>query len=113
MKRYVEILLIFSVVFYWVSTANILNPIAISLMAILLYQLWSQNKTTGMILGSIYLLLNLYLILALMSEFSEFPSGDIEGLKMLLIGMSFIGVNIFLSICLLRKSVVRSIRVVE
>ena len=67
-----EIYLVLATLFYWVLTANFFNPFAIVLLVILLYQLIFRKFATGIIIASIFILLNLYMIFALLSDLSEF-----------------------------------------
>ena len=64
-KWYPELFLIASVIIYWVLTAMLVNPVAISLIVLLVAQLRFKNKTFGIILSFIFMLLSAYMMLAL------------------------------------------------
>ena len=46
-KWYPELFLIISVIVYWALTATLVNPVAISLLVLLVAQLRFKNKTFG------------------------------------------------------------------
>lgn len=106
-----EYLLIAAVLFYWMSTAVILNPVAIILLTGLLLQIIFKNRITGIIIPSILLLLSAYLLLALFSEFKEFPSFNAEAQVFLFIGLGFLlGTITLSSIMLYRYLTINSIK---
>ena len=53
-----ELFLIASVLYYWVLTSNLLNPFAIGLLAILIYQLISEKSTLGIIISALLYVLH-------------------------------------------------------
>lgn len=85
-----ELLLLVVVLFYWISTSNLFNPLAIGLFTSLLLQYIFQNRIVGILLASILIFLSLYLILALLSELKEFQTFNWEAQKLLFVGLSFI-----------------------
>lgn len=92
-----EIYLVISALFYWFST-TFYNPIAFVIISIFLFQLLSKNKITGLIIAFIFVSINLYLTFALFSELSEFKTHNDEWLTMLLVGSTYISLNIILGI---------------
>jgi hypothetical protein len=100
-----EIYLILASIFYWVSTANILNPIAIALLFILVFQVIFKLNFTGVILAITFLILNVYMCFALTSELHEFTSPTENYWKMLIVGTLFFGVNLTMSILMFGKYV--------
>lgn len=84
-----EFLLVLAVLFYWVSTANLLNPFAIVLLLALIGQMIFKNKVVGLIIPSFLILASLFLLLALMSEFNEFPTFSYEAKRLLFVGLTF------------------------
>ena len=89
-----EIYLVLATLYYWFLTSNFLNPFAIALLCTLTYQLIVKNAISGVIIASIFIVLNLYMVLALISELSEFPAPNNEWLQMLVVGSVFLGLNI-------------------
>lgn len=89
-----EIYLLIATIYYWTLTANLFNPIAIALIVILIFQLTSKNSISGLIISSLFIALNLYLVLALISELSEFTTHTQNYKNLLLFGSLFIGINI-------------------
>lgn len=89
-----EVYFLLSIVFYWYSTGLLLNVIAIGLMTILVYQLITRKKVTGMIISILFLLLSFFLILALFSELSEFNEFNDDAKTMALVGFSYLFLNL-------------------
>ncbi|MCA0153320.1 hypothetical protein [Winogradskyella vincentii] len=98
-----EIYLVLATLYYWVLTANFFNPFAIVLLTILLYQLIFRKFATGIIIASIFILLNLYMIFALLSELSEFTEPNENYNNLLFIGSLFIALNLLAGIFMFWK----------
>ena len=96
-----EIYLLLSVAYYWTLTASKFNPIAITLIIILLFQIIVRGKVLGLIISTIFILLNGYMILALISELSEFSEFNLEAQKLALYGFTYLGVNIIVGYIML------------
>ncbi|WP_282135044.1 hypothetical protein [Seonamhaeicola maritimus] len=96
-----EYFLLASVILYWWQTI-ILNPIAIVLTSILILQIIYKNRIIGLIIPSILTLASMYMILALISEVSEFPTFNQDAQTMLFVGLqvflSIIGISVFMFI---------------
>lgn len=84
-----EYLLIAAVIFYWTSAGLIINPIAIVLIAGLVLQIIYKNQIVGIIIPCFLILICLYMLLALMSEFNEFPTFNTEAKTLLFVGLSY------------------------
>jgi hypothetical protein len=84
-----EYLLITAVVFYWGSAGRVINPIAIVLIIGLILQIIFKNRIVGIIIPSLLILTSFYMLLALMSEFNEFPTFNAEAKKLLFWGLSY------------------------
>ena len=91
-----EILLLIAVLFYWNETSILLNPIAILLLLLISFSIFTKNKLVKILTSVIFSLLSLYMIFAVISEYREFDIGSSEGTKLLVIG-SLIFVTTFLS----------------
>ena len=92
-----EYLLIIAVAFYWISTANLFNPFAITLIIGLILQIKFENKVIGITIPVLLILGSAFLILALFSELNEFPTFNEEARKLLIIGLSYFIVTIIVS----------------
>lgn len=68
---------------------NVINPFALAIFLILLFQIIFQNKFIGMFLATITTLFSLYMVLAVISEFREFPTVTTEAMQLLLFGLLF------------------------
>lgn len=100
-----EIYLILATLFYWISTATLLNPIAFVLLILVVSQLIFNKKGMGVFVSCILIVINLYLFLALFSELREFSSFTSSAQKLLFIGGGFLTLNILMAIKLLLKHV--------
>lgn len=98
-----ELYLLASALFYWVSTSTLLNPFAIFLVLVLSSLFIWKSKTLGVVVGLLFLILSLYMILALMSELSEFSTFNSDAKAMLGIGAAWLGLNIILASMMLAK----------
>ena len=91
-------LMLMFVLFYWYSS-TLLNPIAIIFTVVIVFLLITKNQITGIILGAIILLANLYLVLAYLSDIIN-QKADF---KFIVFGASFIGVGVLISVWLIVK----------
>jgi hypothetical protein len=104
LKKWIpETYLIASVIYYWIMTGTLLNPFAIVLLTFLIMLIVLKNRTFGMVLSILFLVLNLYMVLALISELNEFPAFNKDAQILLLVGSIYLGVNILLSVFMLLK----------
>ena len=74
-----------------------INPIAIGLIVILILQIIYKNKIAGIVIAGFFIVINVYMLLALISEFSEFPTLNADALQLLLGGLLLIVLNLFVS----------------
>ncbi|PVW13503.1 hypothetical protein DDV96_12650 [Marixanthomonas spongiae] len=100
-----ELYLVLATLLYWVSTATLLNPVAFVLLILLTSQLVFNKKGLGLFLGSVLVLLNLYLFLALFSDIVASPSFTISVQKFLLVGGIFLVLNLIMAVKLLLKHI--------
>jgi threonine/homoserine/homoserine lactone efflux protein len=98
-----ELFLIASVIYYWVLTSNLLNPYAIGLLAILIYQLISKKSTLGIIISGIVICLTLFMVLALISELSEFDAATENFNNLLIFGSLYLGLTLIMAGLMLHK----------
>ena len=79
------------------------NPFAISLIMILLVQFFLKKRALGIAISCLIILINFYLVLALLSEFREFPTFNSDA-KMLIIGGGlYLGLNLTMATIMLFK----------
>ena len=103
-KWYPELFLITSVIIYWVLTAMLVNPVAISLIVLLVAQLRFKNKTFGIILSFIFMLLSAYMMLAIFSDIIHLDFFYPRGLLMLCFGSLYFGGTAYFAFILLKKN---------
>lgn len=97
-NKYPEFFLIPAILFYWMSAAIVYNPFAIGLLSFLLAIHLFSLKIVGRIFSVVFIILNLYMILAMLSELSEFPVFNMKAFYLLSVGSFFIGYNIFFGV---------------
>lgn len=103
-KTYIpEIYFFFSIIYYWTLTSNTFNWVAISLLLLLAFLMYSKNRITGILLGSIINLVNVYMLFALASELSEFKIFNSDAKKLLIFGLLYLGLNLIFGTWLLVK----------
>lgn len=100
-----EILLICGVVFYWGSTSLFLNPIAISLIAFLIFQMIYKNKFLGTLLSLIIIALSLFMFLALFSEVLEVMEANQSPWELIIVGSLLFGLTSVLGFGMLLKNI--------
>ncbi|MEG0916458.1 MAG: hypothetical protein RSF68_05560 [Myroides sp.] len=108
LSNLVEYLLIIAVLFYWHGTSNLLNPVAIGLLAVLIFQIIFKNKVVGVLIPCVLMLLSMYMILALVSEVNEFESFNRDAQSLLFIGLAYFLGTIIISFLMIWKYLVKS-----
>ncbi len=108
LSNLVEYLLIIAVLFYWHGTSNLLNPIAIGLLVVLIFQIILKNNVIGVLIPCVLILLSMYMILALLSEVNEFESFNSDAQRLLFIGLDYFLGTIMVSFLMIWKYLVRS-----
>ena len=98
-----ELYLILAVIYYWTLTSLILNPIAIVLLVVLVFQIFTEKKILGIIIANIFILLNCYMVLALLSELSEFSEFNDKAKELAIVGFLYLGFNIIVGSIMLIK----------
>lgn len=104
----IEYLLIIAVLFYWHGTSNLLNPFAIGLLAVLIFQIIFKNKVVGVLISCVLILLSMYMILALFAEVNEFQSFNSDAQRLLFIGLAYFLGTITVSFLMIWKYLVKS-----
>ena len=100
-----ELYLIIGTLYYWSLTANLFNWFAIGILALLVTLLLTKNKVLGIVLGGLFILVNLFLVLALLSEFSEFETFNSAAQQLIFVGSLFLGLNLLFSFLLVLKNI--------
>ncbi|ARV09978.1 hypothetical protein BTO05_10140 [Winogradskyella sp. PC-19] len=89
-----ELYLLAATIYYWTLAGLVINPYAIILMSILTFQIISKKTISGLLISSLFVIINLYLVMALISELSEFTEANSNFYKLLIVGSLFLGFNI-------------------
>ena len=98
-----EYLLVAAVLFYWMSAGLVVNYIAIGLITALVLQMIFKNKVVGIAIPLLLILTCLYMLLALISEFSEFPSFNSEAKTLLFVGLGYFLTTMLVSVIMIYK----------
>ena len=95
--KFPEYYLIVLVILGGYTPPFVFNPIFIGLAAILILQIVFKNKISGLLIASIFLLTNLYMLGALISEFNEFHEFNNSAKQLLFVGLSLWSLNMLSS----------------
>lgn len=98
-----EYYLIVLVILAGYSPPLYINPIFIGIAGILIIQIIFKNRISGILLGILFFLVNLYFIGALLSEFNEFIEFNNSAKELLFVGLTIWIVNITLSLTMISK----------
>jgi hypothetical protein len=92
---------------FWIkdnySANGSINYFAIAIVAIMIFQLLFQNRIVGFAVGGILAMFSLYMVLAVRSEYNDFPSGSAEGIKFLIMGESLFLLSALSAIAMICK----------
>lgn len=80
-----------------------LNPFAIGLAVVLTLQIIFKSKTFGLIIASLFLIANLFMLIALTTGLKEFPAFNPNAKQLLFGGLALFGFNLFVSGVMLVK----------
>lgn len=100
-----EYILMAAVLFYWFSSSNLTNPVAIGLLFVLVLQSFWKNRFLGILISAILALTSCYMLLALFSELQEFPSFNADAQQLLFVGLTFLCTTLFTSGLLIVKTI--------
>ena len=78
-------------------------PFAVILIVIFTLQLIFKNETSGLVTASLFAVGNLYFILAMLSELSEFKTFNDGAAKLLLVGLPLFVFNMIIAIGMIYK----------
>ncbi|WP_179334445.1 hypothetical protein [Winogradskyella costae] len=92
-----ELFLICSIIYYWTLTSNLFNPIAIALLAIHMYQIFSKKMILGLLISTVVIILSLFMVLALVSELAKFSVVNQSYYNLLLFGSLYLGLTLLLA----------------
>jgi len=93
--------LLLSIGYYWMETGVLFNPLAIALLVIIGLHLFVAKGLWKHLFPSLFILINLFMFLALFSEFSEFESLTSDALILLSVGTLYLGLNIVSAVVIL------------
>lgn len=77
-------------------------------IGLLIKQLFRKSGWIGFVLGSLFSIISFFFLLAMLSEFNEFPQKTApNALKLIIVGGIFIGTSLFLSVSMWIKGIHR------
>lgn len=80
-----------------------LSSISLWIVFVIVLQLIFKNKISGLILASIFLVINIFMLGAVLSEFKEFTEFNSDALQLLLGGLSIWCLNIYFAVSMFYK----------
>ncbi|MBX2877562.1 MAG: hypothetical protein KTR30_35920 [Saprospiraceae bacterium] len=95
--------LLLEAIFYW-EFSNAHNLVAVGLIMLLLFHLFTENKYLGIAIGVLFFVFNVYMIFALLAEYHQFPNGDPAGTGLLIVGFLAFFSSLLMSILLVYNS---------
>jgi len=98
-----EIYFMSNVLFYWIMERNLTNPLAIIIAVLFILLLVWKNRIYGICLASVLIVINLYFVMALLSEFSEFPSFTDNARNLIVFGSLYLGMNLSMATIMVIK----------
>src|SRR5688572_28184669 len=96
-----EYFIVLSIIYYWYLTAIWYNFIAAGLLCLFVLQLLRPRRMLGFYISFVFLILNLYMVLALVSELGKSPSSEEGTTRLLVFGCTYLGLNILMSVLML------------
>lgn len=95
MKKYLFILpevILLGLASFWLLenliASSYFNPFAFALLIVLLLQLVFKNKYVGFFMATLIALFSMYMVLAVFSEFRDFPTVTTEAMQLLAVGLT-------------------------
>ncbi|WP_299212316.1 hypothetical protein [uncultured Dokdonia sp.] len=79
------------------------NPIFIGILGMLILLMIFKNKIVGIVLGSLFLLINLYMLGALISELSEFTVFNTAAKNLVFVGFTLWSLNMLAAVTMIYK----------
>jgi hypothetical protein len=87
-----------------------MNPVFIGIIVLLILQIIFKNKFSGILLGVLFVFLNLFFLGALLSEFNEFTEFTNSAKKLLFVGLAIWIVSMILSFTMIYKYSINSFK---
>lgn len=77
------------------------NPVAIVLAFLILLQIIFRNPESGIIIAVLFIMANVYMLFAMISEFNEFPTFELGAKQLLLTGIPLFILNVAMSVLMI------------
>jgi len=79
------------------------NPIFIGIVGIVIFQIIFKNRISGLTLGILFFLINLYFLGAVISEFNEFTEFNSKAKQLIYVGSGIYTLNLFFVLIMIYK----------
>lgn len=103
LSRYPECFLLAVVVLSTYTPPFTINSLGILLIVVFAFQLFFKPRVTGIIIGILFFLFNVYLVFALLDEVADFATFGSKAFQLVLVGSAVITLNLTFSLLMLRK----------
>ena len=107
LNAYPEYYLIILILLTGYKQSFSINTFTAALAMVIILQIIFRSSITGILIAFIFILINLYMLLALISEFREMPAFNFSAQQLLFVGLSLILFNLFTSGVMIRKYIMR------
>ena len=97
-SRIPEIYIVLAIFFYWYSTALLFNLVAILLLVLFVIHFILKNNTMGLFIGSLFVILSLFMFLALFSDIVKVDQFTEENMKFIFLTSAYLGMNLLMSV---------------
>lgn len=88
---------------------GIINIAILFFILVLLLQLVFQKRVIGLLLGSVFGLISLSMMFAVLSEFYEFKTLSAEAFQLLAFGLGIFGVSFLMGFAMIYKSAIKKV----
>jgi hypothetical protein len=105
--------IILYIAYYWLETPALLNPVAILLVIVFGLHFFVAKRIAKFIFPTIFIALNLFMYLALFSEFSEFINVNKDAMILLIVGGLYLGLNILSGVVIILGNLEQSKSIIE
>ncbi len=86
---------------YWIldnyTASSSVNYVAVAVIAVMLFQVILKKRVIGLASGIALAMFSFFMVLAVRSEYNDFPEGSAEGLKFAFLGEGLFLISIFIA----------------
>src|SRR5687768_3575530 len=101
--RLPEPLLLLATIYSWMLTGTLVNPVPIAIIVLLVILMFSGSRILGQSLALLLVFISIYFMLAVVSEYSDFPVVNAEAVRLLVFGLGFFGISLGIATIMIWK----------